>query len=240
MSDTPAEPRLGHWGLGDAALGWIAANLGGAIIGSAILAGAGYSGVNTEHYPLWLIAVLQVPLWFGYVGGVLYAGRLRGHGVLHDFKLRFDLRVDVALGIVVGLASQFLLVPLISYPWISILGKTSHDLEKVARNLTDKAHDPLGITLLVLILVIGAPIVEELFFRGLLLRSIEDRFGTGWAIAGSAVVFGASHFELLQLPALIAFGAVLAWLAVRYDRLGPSILTHMTFNAATVVLLLRS
>jgi membrane protease YdiL (CAAX protease family) len=240
MNETAAEPRPVRWGIGDAAIGWIAANLGGALILSAVLAAAGYTNVDRDHFPLWLIAVGQVPLWFGYVGAVVVAGRVRGQGVLHDFKLWFDLRLDVVLGVVVGLASQFVLVPLISLPWIKALGKTTHDLDKVAKNLTDKAHDPLGVVLLVLILVIGAPIVEELFFRGLLLRSIERRFGTGWAIGGSALVFGVSHFELLQLPALVAFGAVLAFLAVRYDRLGPSILAHMTFNAATVVVLLTS
>ena len=39
-----------------------------------------------------------------------------------------------------------------------------------------------------LIVVVGAPIAEELFFRGLLLRSIEKRFSIVWAIVGSSVM----------------------------------------------------
>lgn len=234
---TPARPEP-QWGIGDALLGLLVANLAAAVIGSAILAAAGYSGVKADHYPLWLIAVTQVPLWFGYVGSVVVAGRLRGNGVLEDFRLWVDARIDLALGVVVGLASQFLLVPVISVPWITMLHKHTKDLDKVARNLTDKANDPLGVILLVLILVIGAPIVEELFFRGLLLRSLERQIGSAWAIVVSGLIFGAIHFELLQLPALAAFGMLLAYLAVRFDRLGPSICAHMTFNAATVVLLL--
>ncbi len=46
---------------------------------------------------------------------------------------------------------------------------------------------------LVLIAVVGAPLVEELFFRGLLLRSIEKRLGWVWAIVGSSVFFGLAH-----------------------------------------------
>ena len=56
--------------------------------------------------------------------------------------------------------------------------------------------------LLVLIVVIAAPIVEELFYRGLLLRALERRVGNGWAVVWCGLIFGASHFELLQLPAL--------------------------------------
>jgi membrane protease YdiL (CAAX protease family) len=109
----------------------------------------------------------------------------------------------------------------------------------VAKHLTDKAHHSVsGAVLLVLIVVIAAPIVEELFYRGLLLRSLERRVGNGWAVVWCGLIFGASHFELLQLPALAVFGMVLALLAQRSGRLGPSIFAHMAFNGVTVFALL--
>ena len=83
--------------------------------------------------------------------------------------------------------------------------------------------------------MIGAPVIEELFFRGLLFRSLRRRFGPWPAIVGSAVVFGLAHFELLQLPALIAFGLVLGFMAEKSGRLGPGIVAHAAFNAATVL-----
>ena len=76
-----------------------------------------------------------------------------------------------------------------------------------------------------------------MFFRGLLQRSLARRFGPVVAIAGSAVLFGLAHFELLQLPALILFGVVLAVLAHWTGRLGPGIVAHATFNAVTVLTL---
>jgi membrane protease YdiL (CAAX protease family) len=91
------------------------------------------------------------------------------------------------------------------------------------------------VAVLFVFLVIGAPVVEELFFRGLLLRSLDRRFGTPAAVIGSALVFGLVHYELLQLPALILFGIVLAVLAERTGRLGPGIAAHAAFNAATVL-----
>jgi membrane protease YdiL (CAAX protease family) len=241
MVQPTAEARPVRWGVGDAVVGWLVANFGAVVIGSAIIAAAGYTDIHTNHYPLWLIAVLQIPLWFGYLGSVLYAAWQRGNGLRTDFRAWSRPVPDLALGVVVGVACQFLLVPLVSLPWVKLLEHLQNkkiDLSKVARDLTDKANDPLGVVLLVLIVAIGAPFVEELFFRGLLLRSLERKWGVTVALFGSAIVFGATHFELAQLPALIAFGLVLAWLAFRFDRLGPSVAAHLSFNTASVILLL--
>ena len=54
----------------------------------------------------------------------------------------------------------------------------------------------------------------------------------------TAVVFGASHFQLLQFPALAAFGLVLSIIAHRTGRLGMNTWAHVGFNATTVVILL--
>jgi len=89
------------------------------------------------------------------------------------------------------------------------------------------------------VVVIAAPIVEELFFRGLVLRSLERRVGTRWAIVASAALFGAAHLEPLQFPALFLFGLVAAVLTVRSGRLGPSTMAHVAFNGIAVFNLLR-
>ncbi len=198
--------------------------------------------VTGRHYdarpvPLWLVAVLQAFLWVGLLGAPILAARTKGRNVVDDFGLRFR-PVDAPVGITVGVACQLLLVPVVSLPWILLLGKDLDQLDDAARELADKATDPLGVGLLVLIVVVGAPIVEELFFRGLLQRSLLQRMGPIPAVAISASVFGLTHFQLLQFPALVAFGAVLGTLAVKTGRLGPGIVAHMAFNAVTVVALL--
>ncbi len=95
----------------------------------------------------------------------------------------------------------------------------------------------MGVLLLVLIVGLGAPSVEELFYRGLLLRSLERRWGPGWAVALSAIVFGATHFQPLQFPALTLLGVILALMVQRTGRLGPAIATHVVFNMVTVIVL---
>ena len=86
--------------------------------------------------------------------------------------------------------------------------------------------------------VFVAPVVEELFYRGLVLRSLEKRRWPRWAVVvGSAALFAAMHFQVLQFPGLFVFGVVLALMTLITGRLGPAIWAHAGFNGATVVLL---
>ena len=109
------------------------------------------------------------------------------------------------------------------------------------REMTDRATDGLGVVLLVLIVGIGAPIVEEIFYRGLLQRSLLKRgLPAGVAVVLTALVFAVSHQQLLQLPGLFVAGLVFGALALRAGRLGPAITAHVAFNMVTVVSLLAT
>ena len=87
---------------------------------------------------------------------------------------------------------------------------------------------------LIVLLAVGAPIVEELFFRGLFLRALLYRLPVPLAILISGLAFALAHFEALQFPGLAVFGLVLGWLAWRTNRLAPGIAAHSAFNAAAV------
>lgn len=191
--------------------------------------------LNAPGLPIALIALLQIPLWCGLLAALLFATYRRGNGPVADFGF-YQRAVDVPAGLLLGILLQAVAVPLLYLPfWWAI---DFDDVAAEARALTDKASDPIGVVLLVLIVVAGAPVVEELFFRGLLYRSIENKWGAVWAIVGSALVFGLVHFQLLQLPGLVMFGLVTALLVHRTKRLGPAIWAHVGFNGYTVVALL--
>lgn len=194
---------------------------------------------TSPGFPLWLIAVLQIPLWVGLLGAPLVVARREGATLRELFGLRFERR-DVGVGLVAGALTQVVVVPLIYIPLFWLFG--DRDLSQEARALTDKAGSPVGVTLLVLVVLLGAPVVEELFFRGLLFRSLEahTRFGPTAVVAVSAVVFGLAHLQTLQFPALVAFGVVAAVLVHRSRRLGPAIWAHVGFNLVTVVVLLTA
>jgi membrane protease YdiL (CAAX protease family) len=181
-----------------------------------------------------MIALQYPPLWLGFVGVPVWAAATKGGGWVRDFRVRVKL-LDVPLGLVSGVVAQLVLVPLVSWPVLQLTGTDSDDLGQLARDLGEKADSTVGIVLLFVVVAIGAPIAEELFFRGLVLGSLQKRFGAVWAVIGSSVFFGATHFQALQFAALTAAGAVFALLVVRTGRLGPAIIAHMAFNAVTVI-----
>jgi membrane protease YdiL (CAAX protease family) len=173
--------------------------------------------------------------WLFLAGVPWFATTTKGNGPVADLGLRFR-RADLA-AFPLGVALQAVVIPLLYWPLLEVLDRTTDDVSEEARQLTDAAQGP-GVLLLLLIVCVGAPVAEELFYRGLLLRAVEKRFSLAAAAVAATVVFGLAHFQGIQLPALLVFGAVATALAVRSGRLGPAILCHAGFNAWTVFQLL--
>jgi len=99
---------------------------------------------------------------------------------------------------------------------------------------------PYALALTVAVLVIGAPLLEELLFRGVILPWLAT-FMTPWrAVAISAVLFGAVHIPSHGLHFLVAtaYGAALGWTRVRTRSLLPCMLVHAAINAAASIQLL--
>lgn len=234
--DVPADARpVPRWGLGDALLGWLGGNLLGAVASIVVLGAAGYTGeqVRDNEVPLWVLALQYPPLWVGFIGVPLWAAAVKGRGWVRDFHATIrGWDVPVAAGI--GLLTQLVVVPLVSWPVLWLSDTDVEELGRPARELGDLASGPWNVVLLFAVVGIGAPIAEELFFRGLVLRAFEKRIGTGWAVVASSVVFGATHVQPLQFVALTAAGVVFALLVVRTGRLGAAVVAHMAFNCVTV------
>ena len=80
------------------------------------------------------------------------------------------------------------------------------------------------------VVVIVAPIVEELTFRGVGFRLLAP-FGTIVAVVGTAVAFAADHGLVEGFPALFLFGLAVALVRLRTGSLYPGMLLHASFNA---------
>lgn len=231
-----ATPRPPRWGLGDFLLGLIAGYALASLAASLWLAVSGDRELDLAGQGL-----TQIGLWTGMVGATVLASRRKGAGRLgEDFGLRARWS-DLGLGLVVALTVQLLLLPGIAFLLRPLLGEP--EVSGPVRELVDKARGPAYLGLVVSVAV-GAPIVEELFFRGLLLRSLQRRMPDPPAVALSAVAFGLAHGSTLPADAVIlvmvsltAFGAVLAVLAIRTGRLGPGMVAHAVFNLFTVLYL---
>lgn len=188
---------------------------------------------GTDEPGLVALALLQIPLWSGFLGAAFLARRQTGD----DLGWRFRPG-DVPLGLAVGVATQLVAVPLLYQPVFWIFGE--HDVAEPARVLTSRATSGVGVALLALVVVVGAPVVEELFFRGVLYRAVDHRVGAVAAVVVSSLVFALVHLQLLQSPALFLFGVVAALLVWWSGRLGPAVFAHVGFNLTTVVALLAA
>lgn len=189
------------------------------------------SGENDSAVTVGALLASSAFLWLFLIGVPVFATRTKGDGVVRDLGLRFEWRDLAAFPF--GVALQALAVPLLYWPILRLVDRTPDDVANEARELVDAASGG-GIVLLVAVVCIGAPLAEELFYRGLLLRSVEKRWHVVPAVVAATVVFGLAHFQGIQLPALLLFGAVASLLAVRTGRLGPAILCHAGFNAWTL------
>lgn len=165
--------------------------------------------------------------------------RWKGSGVRRDFGWRFE-PVDIAYGL--GLGGLLLVVGSMVAAGVSFLvGLEPGAAESTNTEIIGDAADSAALWIVILAAVVIAPIVEELFFRGLCLRAIEGTFGTTAAILGSTVLFTLPHFTNPSLAGtavlfsvIAVVGLVLAVVTVRTGRLGAAVIAHAAFNGVGV------
>lgn len=228
--------RAPTWGLGDAVIGFLMALAGSTVTGSLALAASGEK--EFDDLSLAWANVAQIGLWAPLVFVTLWASWLKGNGAVRDFGLRLA-PIDVPLGLAAGVLFQLVVLRIFYLPILVLTDTDVDELSESAREITDRADGAFSVTMLVILVVIGAPVVEELFYRGLLLRSLERRFGSVVAVVASGAFFGVVHYpNVIGIPGLALFGIFLAAITVRSGRLGLAIVAHMAFNAVTVINLL--
>jgi len=86
----------------------------------------------------------------------------------------------------------------------------------------------------VLMTCLVAPMVEEMLFRGVILRSFLRQYRRGPAILGTALLFGLTHMNIYQCVAAFITGALMGWLYERTRSLWPGILLHASYNTAVM------
>jgi CAAX protease family protein len=174
-----------------------------------------------------------------FLGGMVLASRREGSGsFVRDYQVRAKT-VDV-LGVPIGVLTQLVLVPLIYVPlqrlWEDVF--TEDRLSETAKDLVDRASGG-SMVLLVLMVCVGAPIVEELVYRGLLQGSFAARFNHLPALLATSTLFMLIHFRPVEYPGLFAIGLVCGACALATGRLGMAIACHIGFNVAGLLLALE-
>jgi len=101
----------------------------------------------------------------------------------------------------------------------------------------DIAEDFGTVPVQILLIVIAAPISEEVCFRGMLFGGLRERLPRLAAGLISALIFGGLHATtgISAVPPLIIFGFVLALLYEKTGSIIPGILLHMLNNSVALL-----
>lgn len=213
---------------------WLAAWFAGQALFLLVLGAAGEDDVDALSIPM--LAVGIAATWTAYLAGMWAASTRSGSGrFVDDYHLRFA-PVDL-VGVPIGVLTQLVLVPLVYLPLRELWPGTFTDdrLQETAKDLADRASGA-SVVLLVVMVGIGAPIVEELVYRGLLQGSFAARINGVVAWLGASVWFALIHFRPVEYPGLLVFGLVAGACFLLTGRLGMAIATHVGFNVTGLVL----
>jgi hypothetical protein len=186
------------------------------------------------------LVLSEVGLWIPLLAACWYVSRRRGSGSwATDFGLGWR-PLDIGLGVAGSIAARST-ESIVLLPIIILRPHFRTPDVSVFKPFTTGVS---GWIVLFLVVCVGAPIVEELFFRGLIQTRLVGRYGPVIGIGVTSVLFGAAHLigwagPVTLVYALSIAGAGVALGTMRHltGRLGTSMMTHCFFNAQALIIL---
>jgi len=85
---------------------------------------------------------------------------------------------------------------------------------------------------------VGAPLVEEVVFRGYIYGAVKKLSNIGFAVVWSGLLFATVHMNMAGMLPLFVLGMALALVYEVTGSLWTPIAVHFTFNAVNVVYML--
>lgn len=148
---------------------------------------------------------------------------------------------DVVVGVAFGIA-LFLVTVLVVAPALYALVELFSGGPVTPPNQEVLPGDPQGLQVLLagVVVVLAAPVGEELFFRGFLFGALRRRFRFPAAAGGASAVFAVFHVIPLLMPLMFVVGFGLAYVYERHGSLVASIAAHAAFNLVGYAFIVRS
>lgn len=249
------EPR---WGLAEALPAWILSAFISIFAYSGLLAIGGFSASSPERpggylgrsvgqivkgeelrndaVPIVWRMLMLVPGWLALLGAVWFLATIKGKD-----KRGWELRgraSDVSLGIAAGILTQVPILTIVGILMTQVLGDFAPSGR--AQELVDSLNSPLAFIALFLGVAVGAPIVEELFYRGVVQGALVERIGDMPGLLVASIIFGLVHVRLIEIFPLAVAGFCFGILVIKTGRLLPAIIAHMTFNTFTLIVLVAT
>lgn len=179
----------------------------------------------------------EAGLWAAFLGTAVLVSRKYGTGSLRrDYGLAVR-PIDLIFGVAAAAAALVLSAVVVAvFEGTRFSGSNDQILTQ------QKGHET-GLVLVSLLVAVGAPFFEELFFRGYLRNALQERFGPHVSVLLQAGLFALLHFgEASKLTgnvsvvlAMFGVGVVLGYTARLTGRLGAGMTAHCLFNLLAVV-----
>lgn len=212
------------------AIAWV---VGGLVLGGVALTAM---GADFDSLTIVQIAVAAALSWAVFVVALyVVSDRVGTRNLLADYRV--SVRPADLLAVPAGVIGQLALIPALYWPLQQFWPDTfsNEQLEERAVDLAERATGDRAV-LLVIVVVIGAPLFEELVYRGLLQRSLVGALGRSAGLLVAAAWFSLIHLAPIEFPGLFVAGLLFGAALLYTDRLGPAILTHAAFNATGLVM----
>ena len=227
MSSPRAYLPDAKWSFGDAAWAFFIGVLAAVIVATAL---------GQDASVIAKVGLISGAQTIGSLGVVFYLSVARGSGsIRRDFGFAIEWRHW--WGILLGFGLQ-LLALLITIPIVEAMAPDDVPEQAIAEALRT-VDEPLTWVVVVLVVVLAVPVIEEIIFRGILLSRLNRSMGQTAAVITSAAVFAAFHLldpsAVFAVPGLFAVGVVIGFLAVRTGSLSLPILAHAGLNLSAVV-----
>ena len=224
--EAPRAQRFPTWGDMLAVIGiYLLATVGTSIVVAIIAAISGGAESLAETMSSGPMSVLSYALSMGLtiVGVLIYRKLRRGTGRMFHFSLRGFNPMLILWGFVMVLLTGVVIEPVLELFPDAFL----------------KMIDKMGMNggWSILMLVVLAPVMEEVLFRGILLESVRSKHSAGRAIVVSALMFGVIHLIPQQVVNAFVIGLILGYIYVRTESLWPVIVIHALNNAMAYVIM---
>ncbi len=219
----------------------VAVGAAGVLLVSLLAARLLLDALVGQGWPIAVYAAISVVIGYGpSLWWCRFASRRWGTGsAATDLGLKWSV-TDLGWGPVVWLAcigcqlAAVLVVELFDIPLVS-------NVEDISELDLDRTY----VISLLVTAVVAAPFVEEMVFRGLMLRGLLSRLPVVVAVGVQAAVFGLAHVDPVRgtgniglALVLAAVGVALGGSAYLFRRIGPAIIAHAILNAVVLAVVL--
>jgi uncharacterized protein len=244
------QPGGPQWGLGDVAVGivlFFGVQLVAGVVISVLLGLSGsdqtLGSAASSGDQVWLLAVSAPLSWMVLIGWPWWVSRTKGSGSLaRDFGVAMRW-TDPLLGVAGGVLA-LVLSAVLALSYTAVFGG---DAPSNADIVSTESRSVGIFVLLFVIVAVGTPIAEEVFFRGMVLGAARKTWGIVAGVLFSSLLFGAIHIQSgLASWAFVGlvtgtYGVVFALLRIwTRGRLAASIVSHMTVNGVAVAVIFFS